>query len=35
MHWDDQPGERLVIDSDDPDVYGALVDRTMATRPAD
>lgn len=35
MHWDDQPGERLVIESDDPDVYVALVDRAMATRPAD
>ncbi len=35
IHWEDQPGERLVIDSDDPDVYVALVDRTMATRPAD
>ncbi len=35
MHWEDQPGERLVIESDDPDVYVALVNRTMATRPAD
>lgn len=35
MHWEDRPGERLVIDSDDSDVYTALVDRTMATRPAD
>lgn len=35
MHWEDEPGERLVIDSDDPDVYARLVERALATQPAD
>jgi predicted DsbA family dithiol-disulfide isomerase len=35
MHWEDEPGERLVIDSDDPHVYAALVDRSLAAQPAD
>jgi predicted DsbA family dithiol-disulfide isomerase len=35
MHWEDEPGERLVIDSDDPDVYAGLVERSLATQPAD
>jgi predicted DsbA family dithiol-disulfide isomerase len=35
MHWEDEPGERLVIDSDDPDVYAGLVERALAAQPAD
>lgn len=35
MHWEDKPGERLVVDSDDPDVYVRLVERTLAAQPAD
>ncbi len=35
MHWEDEPGERLVIDSDDPEAYAALVERSMAAQPAD
>lgn len=35
MHWDDEPGEELVVESDDPGVYAELVERAFATRPAD
>jgi predicted DsbA family dithiol-disulfide isomerase len=35
MHWEDRPGERLVIDSDDPDVYTGLVERSLAAQPSD
>ncbi len=35
MHWEDEPGERLVIDSDDPGVYATLVERALAAQPAD
>ena len=35
MHWEDEPGERLVVDSDEPDVYARLIERTLATRPSD
>ena len=35
MHWEDRPGERLVVDSDEPDVYVRLVERTLAAQPAD
>lgn len=35
MHWEDEPGDRLVIDADDPDVYVRLVERAMAAQPAD
>ena len=35
MHWEDEPGERLVVDSDDSDVYVRLVERTLANRTAD
>ena len=35
MHWEDEPGERLVIDSDDPDVYVGLIERSLAAQPAD
>jgi predicted DsbA family dithiol-disulfide isomerase len=35
MHWEDEPGERLFIESDHPEIYTELVERTLATQPAD
>jgi predicted DsbA family dithiol-disulfide isomerase len=35
MHWDDSPGETLVIDSDDPGVMTELVEQARALRPSD
>jgi predicted DsbA family dithiol-disulfide isomerase len=35
MHWEDEPGERLVIESDEPGVYAHLVERSLAAQPAD
>ena len=35
MRWENEPGELLVIDSDEPDVYDGLVERALAAQPAD
>ena len=35
FHWEDEPGENLVVDVDDPDAIAGLVDAAIALRPAD
>lgn len=35
FHWEGDPGDRLVIDADDPDAYRPILEQSRAAQPAD